>query len=461
MTQVSAISSFSIALPVAVIFGSLLVSRFLRISLVKTVVAASLPLSLPFIDLPLAKEFSHGHPAYLIGGAWAVLLSGAIGYVMVRPVVSGAVASVGLLRLAYMLLLGSALGVVTLLMVNPEALSTYMPGWEGTAGFVLLSVSMLSMSLALARVLKAALLFAVWSFVSLVLASEVFLHKLPQEIVRDDLRRLEGVISSDRLHGLLDSFAATGADNARGLRAFVLGGSPTTGFPFTGDKNLSGRVQSLFQKAGLDVNVQDASVEGASIADLGRVVREKIHALRPHVVFIVGWAPDKEKGTLDREGEGALNHEASEQSSEISAVKTWRAITSSALYRYFSSVLVRSDDDERASRLTPQEYREELGRTVRSLRETGSTVVLISEPAVTPEDNSYRDAMLETAATEQALFVASDKVLAKTNDPMVFGRGSILSSRGYEAIAREAVELVRRTAPFASSSDGLGGAPEA
>jgi hypothetical protein len=53
------------------------------------------------------------------------------------------------------------------------------------------------MSMAFVRVFKTAALLVLWSFASLVLASEIFFQKMPSELVREDLRKIESSVESD------------------------------------------------------------------------------------------------------------------------------------------------------------------------------------------------------------------------------------------------------------------------
>jgi hypothetical protein len=451
MTQILALPGFSIGLPLAVLFGSVLVSRTLKISTVGTILAASAPLSLPFIDLPVEKEFSQLHPEYVIGSAWAVMLAAAIGWVLIRPIISGAIASLGLVRAIYLGILAVAVVVVGVLMIDPEALTAYAPGWRGSAGLVLLCASLLSMSCALARVLRAAMLLVVWSFVSVVLASEVFLHKLPQEIVRDDLKRIQSLVPSEKLQRAIEQLDVR--SSGEGLKAFVLSGSSAAGVPAIEEKALSSRIRGLFHEVGLPVSVHDASIPGASVFDISRVAREKIEPQRPDVVFIVGWESDRERGVnslgvpgLSESEARALQTSQNQASGMAALVESARtAISSSALYRYLRSQVQGDDPDLQKPRVSPGEYREQLQQTVSSLKGAGSQVVLIAEPSVSDEDLPYREAMLEVAVNQQALFLPSDKLMTQAADPLVFSRGSLLSDRGYDLLAQRAVDHIKAT----------------
>jgi len=62
------------------------------------------------------------------------------------------------------------------------------------------------MSMAMVRFFRAAVFLAVWSMVSLVLASEIFLGKLPQEVIREDIKRIEEVFPSSKFNALLERY---------------------------------------------------------------------------------------------------------------------------------------------------------------------------------------------------------------------------------------------------------------
>lgn len=434
MTQILAVPGFAVGLPLAVLFGSLIVSRLLKISTVGTIVAASAPLALPFVKLPFVKEITHGHPEYLIGGAWAVLLSAALGWVLVRPIVSGAAKGVGVLRLGYLAILATALLVTTLLLLNPGVLTQHAPGWRGSAGFVLLSASLLSMSMSLARVLRAALFFVMWSFVSIVLASEVFLNKLPQEVVREDLKRLEAVVPKEAIERAIERLQVTSTTDTSSRTAVVLGGDTALGFPLTTDKTLAGRLERLFTSEGLKIHVKDASFEGATVHDVAWLVRERVAELQPDLVFLVGWSADKEHGAP---------HELP-PSQQREGTVLGSLVSSSMLVRWVTTPAPPEHPSLRGPRVAPDEYRRELTDTVRILQEAGVRVVLVGEPVSDVEDRPYREAMVELALETQSLFLSSDRIVRQQGDASkVFSRGVLLSSHGYEALAEGAVSRVR------------------
>lgn len=190
MTELLSLPWYVYVVPCCAIAVSVFVSKLLKISQFVALLGAFAPLGLPYSEVPFLPQLAIVKPAYQIVGGWGVLFFAAIGWVLVRAVVRGAAGPFGIFRFAYMLLLVSALGVVGLLIGNPTLLNEHAPGWRGAAGIVLLCATTLSMSLAFVRVFKTAALLALWSFASLVLASEIFFQKMPQELVKDDLRQI-------------------------------------------------------------------------------------------------------------------------------------------------------------------------------------------------------------------------------------------------------------------------------
>lgn len=218
MTALLSESWLTLALPVALLAGSFLVSKLLKLSFIGTILAACVPLALPFLDLPFSQELTHRNPHYMIAAGWLLLVSLAVGWVLVRPLASGAVSSFGLVKCAYLCVLAGALVTVGLLFANPTVLNSYAPGWRESAGVVLLCASMFSMSMALLRFFRAAAFLVVWSFVSLVLASEIFLGKLPHEVLDKDVQRIEEIFLSTKVHSVLKEY---GLDSEKGADALI------------------------------------------------------------------------------------------------------------------------------------------------------------------------------------------------------------------------------------------------
>jgi hypothetical protein len=197
MNYLFGLSEFSAVVPASVVLGSFIVKKIFKTSFAAALAGIGAPLILPLRELPVLENFPDLPHGYLVGGAWVSILCAGIGWVCVRPLVSAAVSSLGLLRLGYLASLGAALIVAALLIINPQPLASNFPGWKGPAGMILLAASCVSVSRAVWRMLRVTALVALWGVVSLVLASSIFLDKLPHHVSRGDLNKIQGVISAE------------------------------------------------------------------------------------------------------------------------------------------------------------------------------------------------------------------------------------------------------------------------
>jgi hypothetical protein len=464
------VPTYTVVTPVALVVGAYLVSKVLRISFVATLLGGVLPLALPFVPLPLSETFITTKPENIIASGWLVLLCMAVGWVLVRPLVSGALASVGVVKLAYFSLLLVSLAVTGLLIADPALLQQYAPGWRGTMGLVLLCASVLSMSIALARVVKAAALFAVWACVSLVLASELFLGKLPQDILREDLRKVQSLLPESVVQGVLEQFdadtapaSAEGAASNEKLRAFVLSGSPTVGYE-GGNTSFAGHLQELLSSYGVGMSVEDLSRPGATAYDLRDIASRAIAAKKPDLAFIVGWSSDSQIGRNSLGVPGLTEREAREQAQEYRTIAQYPLVADilqSRLYRFVSG------NEEAQVRLNPiarvpaEEYREQVRAAVSELQQAGATVVLVAEPTVLQSgEDAYRRALEDVAQQSGALYVdAHDIVRAHGNGHSrnLIARGRLLSDEGVATVTAGAFHRVAQALVAEPQPSKLGG----
>jgi hypothetical protein len=123
-------------------------------------------------------------------------------------------------------------------------------------------------------------------------------------------------------------------------------------------------------------------------------------------------------------------------------------ILTSTLYRYVRGGGDRAAqptrlDEKLRSRVPVDEYEQELSAAVRTLRAAGTQVVLIAEPAMLDHERPYQEAMRRVAEREAGIFVAAAELFARGDDPRLFGRGELLSDRGYDLLTEATVQSVR------------------
>jgi hypothetical protein len=171
--------------------GSLLFGWLVKTPALLALAATAAPLALPYIDSPYIEKLRADHPQGAFAGAWMAVFALGLAWRSSVPVVGGFVGRVGLFHAGYLVALASALVVSIMLFFAPDTLVSVAPNWRSTFGGLLLAASCLSVSREFVRVLRAGVMLAVWSCVSLILASQVFLNKMPHAIRRDDLAQLE------------------------------------------------------------------------------------------------------------------------------------------------------------------------------------------------------------------------------------------------------------------------------
>jgi hypothetical protein len=211
------------AVPCGAVVGAISVSRILKISRFASLVGAMAPLALPYADLPESSKLAALKPHYQVLGAWGVLLLLALGLVMARALYCAVRKRLGLVRSLYSALLLCALAVIALLFAKPEVLQEVAPDWRDSVGGVLLGATLIGVGLASANVIKSAASLVVWSLASVVLASQVFFLKMPYDLDRADLERIQGVFPK----GLPRGFMLSGVErlinatssSPRGLRS--------------------------------------------------------------------------------------------------------------------------------------------------------------------------------------------------------------------------------------------------
>ena len=454
MNLIDSLPTYTLVLPALLVVGAWLLSKILRFSMWATLLVGCLPFALPYFDLPFSREFLDANPLYLIGGGWALLFCFALGRAIVSPALGeNGRSPAGVIKAVFGVVLGVALLVVALLVSRPEMLESTFPGWKGGAGLVLLCASLLSMSLWLARVLKAAIVFSLWSVVSLVLASELFLNKLPYEVVREDLRHLQPLASRFGLEETLkevetftspiNSDSATVTDK---IRAYVLGVSPNTGYLFPKERSFARALQGVLERQGVNAEVKDGTSFDASTIQLQETAVSRVAPLKPDVVVIMGWGADTVKGRNSYGIPGLSELAAKQYVEKIRALHRYpfaADIVESVLYRYGTNLMsARAAEvplEALPYRVSPEEYRIEMLSAVKALNEAGAQVILLPEPVAQEVESPYRDAMKEIADQTNATFLPIDEMLSGdqqlSSNGRLFARGRILSQVGYAHVA--------------------------
>jgi hypothetical protein len=89
----------------------------------------------------------------------------------------------------------AALLLAVLLCVDRPLLTTYFPAWKLSAGIGLGFFSLIALTVAAAKLLRFAMVTCAWGAICLVLASQIFFNKLPDQVLADQLPHLKKIMA--------------------------------------------------------------------------------------------------------------------------------------------------------------------------------------------------------------------------------------------------------------------------
>jgi hypothetical protein len=95
--------------------------------------------------------------------------------------------------------------VVVLLVADPRLLHTYVPNWRDSFGGVLLGTMAASVGLTMIRIFKSAALLVLCSVATLILASQIFFEKMPYDLERGDIQKIEKALPANLPKGIVES----------------------------------------------------------------------------------------------------------------------------------------------------------------------------------------------------------------------------------------------------------------
>lgn len=205
MTELLSLPWYITAAPVCAIIGAIVVSKVLNISQLASLFGAALPLGLPYADLSVSSHSLLSKPPVQVFGGWGIMLGLAVSWVVLRALMRAVKGPAGLFRAIYSLLLCTAGLVVVLLLADPTTLHAIAPNWRESVGSILLTTMLASVGLTLLRVFKSAAFLVVCSIATVILATQVFFAKMPYDLERDDIQRIEKALPATLPKGLVES----------------------------------------------------------------------------------------------------------------------------------------------------------------------------------------------------------------------------------------------------------------
>lgn len=226
MANLFSIPESSLVVIAAIAVAAFAVKKICKFSMAVALAGVAAPVILPLKELPFLRQFDGLHQAYLVGGSWSALILAGLGWALLRPFISAALASLGLLKLCYLALLGASLLVSGLLVIDPQLLDRTLPGWKGPLGMLLLAASCVGVSKSLLGMFRSTTFVAVWGGVTLILASSIFLDKLPHKINKGDLNKFQGIVSAQTMEKIFDRFRGSKDGGTGILKKFQVKSAP-------------------------------------------------------------------------------------------------------------------------------------------------------------------------------------------------------------------------------------------
>ncbi len=205
MTELLSLPWYVTVAPMCAIVGAIAVSKVLNISQLASFVGAALPLGLPHADLTVSSQSLLSKAPVQVFGGWGMMLGIALAWVLLRAVLRAVKGPVGLLRMTYSCLLVTAGLVVVLLVADPKLLHSYAPHWRESVGGILLATMIASVGFTLIRVFKSAAFLVVCSIATVILASQVFFEKMPYDLEKGDIQKIEKALPTSLPKGLVES----------------------------------------------------------------------------------------------------------------------------------------------------------------------------------------------------------------------------------------------------------------
>lgn len=429
-------------LPVICFAGAFILSKILGFRFWISFLLACVPLSLPFFNLPFSRDIQENQPLLLVGAGFALLLLVAFVRALLRPIVSpiGFLSDASSLKLFARVLTIAALVFVSVLLYKRELIEQFLPvGWKGGLGIVFLSVSILTACFSLFRILSSTVVFILWSAVSLVIASEVFLSKLPHELVREDLREILSLMPKNPVTEKISEYAASAQD---AFKLAIIGG---TGIAKLSKDGLAETFSDVFSEnvKNKKVHVQDLAKEGVTALEAQRIAYQLGVGYKPDVVVLGGWSDDNEAAGkfTDVEKEAIYR-----QNESLARFPMLPEILSSRLYQYIfgSSTLSQESLPLLKKRVPVSDYKKALSETIQGMRDGNVQVILLSEPfdsARAGQSSEYLFAMRDVASAEGVPLVEPENLTRKVTALPIFVGPHEVTKYGQKLIAQQVAKV--------------------
>lgn len=396
--------------PGALIAGSILFAFVFRVSLAVTALLACLPLGALYVKWPLASDFIKAQPLTPAIVGWSVLGALLFGFVLSR--IKRKVVRRTLLFIMVLPLFGASI-----LYLKPQWVDLYLPDWRNSAGLVLLVSAALGFFLSLLRLMRGFAVCALWAVVLLTFTTEIFLKKLPHQVVLPEWQRLTEELLNYKpqlpeasLSGRIGVLSFSGT----ALSETIVGAKHS--FTNILERILESKIPTIdFNVLPSDTHMHSAALNSSQVEELNRI--------RPAVVIL---APPL--GAPDTSTTALKSLAALPQPLERSRVAQWIS------YAVHSTI---------SSSIQPiGAFELQATNTIREAKKLGALPVILALPEHTHSE--YQQALLRIAKVETAEAIDLESEFLKHPYDLTMLSNALPSRRGHGIIAeRLGEELLR------------------
>lgn len=447
MSVTSMLSPYILSAPALLLGGGYLFSRLTGFSLWVVLLTGTLPFGLLMLDLPFSEMIVQQEPFVLVLAGWCALIALGIGRWFVFKLFSVLDTVGGMARVVVMGGMGLSAIVVTLLYVQPVLLEEYVPGWKSAAGVLLFSCCLLGSAVTCMRFVRESAVLVFWLFVTVVLGSEVFLDRLPNELLARELQGTHQLVPvsvlADEVAEAKRTLKHAGAEATGGV--LVLGGTHAAGAEGALGDLLAANLSSVFGPT-TKPTVHTVSAPYLGVEQLRSILGETIDVVKPSIVILNSWFDDARENWNSYGVHGLTEAQAAAESSRLATLESipfFRRIVESRLYNAFVHMVGNGEAHADLNytgwvRTTAEEYEERVRSIVGTAQAGGAVPVLVYEPTeewALTRGAPYKEVLERIAREGKLPFIDGSLIVSEGQQETLFIRDQVLSQKGASAIS--------------------------
>lgn len=386
-------------------------------------------------------------PVFFIGAGWLLIAAFAVGLALAKVFLSLLDPRSRELSLFFSFGIIVCLLMVTILLVNPELMERYVPGWQGSLGIVAALFALFALVLSVFKFLRAAVLILAWGCVTLVLGTEVLFKKLPQDLFDPNFEKLAPLIPK-MMMGMEGGERVEPDKEAVRIVAVSALGVPAPGVLAQGTgQSFAAQLGALLNSASggkRAYQVEDVSAPGQSLRQAKDVLQRELARVAPQLVVLGSGHAESRTGQnafglkgLDEEE--AYNYaEPRARFAQMPIVNQLADSRIVQLARLGEEFYWNGGSDGEKVRIPVERYRELLTECVKMVRSGGAEPLLLSDLFAPGEadDSPYLRAMQEVAAMEKVHIIGWESEFEAARYETLMNGDDELTSRGHTVLAQ-------------------------